>query len=113
MAHPIFPRGHALDTIAEFRRWEAVAAQDAADMYAKLYAIRNYGMTEIELQQSGDFSPPDLFCRQTGGWACFYLAQPLSEADARVVVLLTTPLAKESIASLEREVRRRRQDLKV
>ena len=72
---PGFLQADGLDTVAEWRRFQAAHPDEAADTLAALVAIGIWGPEEIPDADRG--VQRNLFGRRTAGWAVFYtLAGP-------------------------------------
>ena len=97
-----------ISVVAELYQWKAAQWQDVADTLAKLTAIGQYGMSQIGLFSHDTYIPPDFFCRQLNGWACFYVAKPLPTGDALVYALLCCPVSSANSAAVQAEAARRR-----
>jgi hypothetical protein len=109
MAQPVYLSEGRIDVVAEFRLWlQQPQWQDAVDTIAKLTAVAQHGMDLIRLFSVDTHAPPDLFCRQLNGWACFYVARPLNDTEAFVVALHCTPVSSASGLAAAKEAQRRR-----
>jgi len=108
MAQPRYFSQGRISVIAEFRQWLAVHPQDAIDTVVKLTALGRHGMSQIRLFSNDIHNPPDFFCRQLNGWACFYVARPLPNSEAFVVALLSTPVSSSTGLAVAAEAQRRR-----
>lgn len=108
MAQPLYFSQGGINVASEFQQWLTANWQDATDTISKLTALGLHGMGQINLFSNDTHAPPDFFCRQVNGWACFYVAKAISNTEAQVAALYCTAVLPTTGLAAANEAQRRR-----
>ena len=109
MAQPVYFSQGTINVVDELHQWlQSAQWEGAVDTVAKLHNVARHGMALIRLYSTDTHDPPDLFCRQLNGWACFYVAFAINDNEAFVLALYCTRISSSTGLAAANEAKRRR-----